>query len=611
MQHPLHFCSDVFTLNNLLRSLSRNKLRNKFIMSSELEHKRHTLAHLLAAAVLEHYPHAKVTLGPPIENGFYYDFDFSGGDAPGDDDLKSLQKTMKKQLSKWTGWADEEVSAERAREIFAGNEYKLELINEIAEKGEPITVYTCGGFTDLCRGGHALNPANDIPADSFKLDKIAGAYWRGDEKKPMLTRIYGLAFATKKELDVFLAQREEAKKRDHRKVAKEQDLLVFSDLVGAGMPLWTPKGNIMRNAVINYSRKLNEELGFGEVHTPNINKGELFKCSGHYDQYREDMLSVSSQYVKDEMFLKPMNCPQHTQIYASRPRSYRELPIRYADFANLYRDERPGELSGLTRLRSFAQDDGHIFCREQQVEEEISRVLEVIQKALTHYKIDYWMRLSLRDPDAKEKYLGDDAVWERSQAILQKLLTEKNIEHKAEEGEAAFYGPKIDIMAVDALGREWQISTVQLDFSMPERFDLNCINEQGEKERIVMIHRALIGSPDRFLGILIEHYGGAYPLWLSPVQVAVIPVSDAQVEYASEVVASLCDAALRVELDDSNESMGKKIRNAKQQKLPYFIVVGEKEVAAKTITLESRDTGSSETLSIEALLEKLTAERKL
>lgn len=577
-------------------------------MSEQLQNKRHTLAHLLAAAVIEHYPHAKLTLGPAIDNGFYYDIDFGGGEAISDDKLKDVQKSMKKLLNGWTEFSHREVSKEEASAFFAGNEYKLELIEEIAAKGETITLYTCGSFTDLCRGGHVEHPNKDIDASAFKLDKVAGAYWRGDEKNKMLTRIYGLAFDTPEELAAYETQLEEAKKRDHRKLGKELDLFTFSDLVGSGMPLWTPRGNIVRNGIINYSRELNDKLGFGEVHTPNVNKAELFKISGHYDQYKEDMLTVRSQYVEDEMFLKPMNCPQHTQIFASRPRSYRDLPIRYSDFANLYRDERPGELSGLTRLRAFAQDDGHIFCRENQIETEISNVLSAIEEALTTYGIHYWMRLSLRDPKNTEKYLGDGSTWDRSENILRKLLKEKNIENKEAEGEAAFYGPKIDIMAIDALGREWQISTIQLDFNMPNRFDLFCINEQGEKERIVMIHRALIGSPDRFLGVLIEHYGGNFPLWLSPEHVRIIPVADAHAEYARTVLATLKAAGIRVTLDDSNESMGKKIRNAKKDRLPYFIVIGDKEVTDGTVTLEKRGTEGGVVFTQSDLTVKLRTE---
>jgi threonyl-tRNA synthetase len=573
-----------------------------------LEHKRHTLAHLLAAAVLEHYPHAKPTLGPAIDTGFYYDIDFSGGESISDDNLKEVQKTMKKLLNKWDVFTHREVTKEEALAYFKDNIYKCELINEIADRNEPITLYTCGGFTDLCRGGHCEHPNKEIDTDAFVLDKIAGAYWRGDEKNTMLTRIYGLAFETRDDLDAHQTMIAEAKKRDHRKLGKEMDLFTFSDMVGSGMPLWTPRGNTIRNAIINYSRELNAKLGFGEVHTPNINKAELFKCSGHYDQYKDDMLSVRSQYVEDEMFLKPMNCPQHTQIYDARPRSYKDLPIRYADFANLYRDERPGELSGLTRLRAFAQDDGHIFCREQQVQDELIAVLGVIKEALTTYGVSYWIRLSLRDPENKDKYLGDDAAWERSENELKAVVEKAGVPFKPVTGEAAFYGPKLDIMAVDALGRQWQISTVQVDRVQPERFDLTCTNEKGEKERVVMIHRALIGSPDRFLGILIEHYSGNFPLWLSPVHLAIIPVAETHNAYAQTVATTLEKAGFKVTLDTTNESMGKKIRAAKTDKLPYFVVIGDKEVANNTLTLETRGVEGNQEITLEALIARLTQE---
>ena len=372
--------------------------------------------------------------------------------------------------------------------------------------------------------------------------------------------------------------------------------------------MFTPKGNIIREAIINYSRELNDELGFGEVHTPNINKGELFKISGHYDKYKEDMLSVHSQYVEDEMFLKPMNCPQHTQIYASEPRSYRDLPVRFSDFAVLYRDERPGELSGLTRLRSFSQDDGHIFCREDQIESELTAVLSAIKKALATYRIDYWVRLSLRDPAKKEKYIGEDAVWEKSESIMRTLLTEEHVPYKETLGEAAFYGPKMDIMAVDAIGREWQISTIQLDLNMPSRFGLEYTSEDGSKKTPVMIHRALIGSPDRFMGVLIEHYAGAFPLWLSPVQARVLPVSEKQVAYAQEVVAALKTANIRAESDDTNESLGKKIRASKMEKIPYLLVVGDAEIEAKTVAIDSRDAGKLEAMLLADFITKATEE---
>lgn len=571
-----------------------------------LAEKRHTLAHLLAASVRELYPGAKNAIGPAVDDGFYQDFDLPK--PVSENDLPAVEKLMRKKLKEWKSFERREVSAEEAKKEFAWNEYKCELIDEFAKDAKTLTFYTVGGFVDLCKGGHAENPAGDIAADSFILDRVAGAYWRGDEKNKMLTRIYGLAFDAKEELNAYLHRREEAKKRDHRKIAKEQGLLVFSDLVGSGMPLFTPKGNVIRSAIVNYSRELNAELGFGEVHSPNINKGELFKISGHYDKYKEDMLSVKSQYVDDEMFLKPMNCPQHTQIYASAPRSYRDLPVRYADFAVLYRDERPGELSGLTRLRAFSQDDGHIFCREDQIEEEVSNVLGAIDTALKTYGIAYWMRLSLRDPNKKEKYLGADEVWEKSEPILRALLRNKKITFKEALGEAAFYGPKIDIMAVDAIGREWQISTIQLDFNMPGRFKLAYADKDGSEKTPVMIHRALIGSPDRFMGILIEHYAGAFPLWMAPVQARVLPISEKHAAYAAEVSAALRAADIRAELDNSNETLGKKIRAGKQEKIPYLLVVGDQEAAAQTVTAESRDYGKLPNLSLPDLTVRLQKE---
>jgi threonyl-tRNA synthetase len=576
-------------------------------MDQKLHDKRHTLAHLLAAAIMKMYPDTKRTIGPAIDDGFYFDFEFSTPIS--EKDFPKIEKEMRKLLPSWKSFERSELNAEEAKKEYPGNEYKHELIDEFTKDGAKVSFYKSGAYWDLCKGGHVENPAAEIAADSWKLDRVAGAYWRGDEKNKMLTRIYALAFDTKEELEKYVAMREEAKKRDHRKIAREQGWLVFSDLVGSGMPLFTPKGNIIRAEIVKLSRELNDSLGFGEVRTPNINKAELFKISGHYDKYKEDMLSVKSQYVEDEMFLKPMNCPQHTQIYASAQRSYRDLPVRFSDFATLYRDERPGELSGLTRLRSFAQDDGHIFCREDQIESEISNVLEAIQKALGIYKIDYWMRLSLRDPNKKEKYLGSDDVWEKAQPIMRTLLEKKKIPFKAAEGEAAFYGPKIDIMAVDAIGREWQISTIQLDLNMPGRFGLVYNDTDGKEKAPVMIHRALIGSPDRFMGVLIEHYAGAFPLWLSPVQVKVLPVSEKHVEYASGIFKQLKESGIRVELDDANESLGKKIRNAKTEKVPYLMVVGDKEVESRTVTLENRKE-SEGAKSLDEVIARLKEEIK-
>lgn len=569
---------------------------------------RHTLAHLLAAAILEYWPDTKNTIGPAVDNGFYYDFEFSTPLT--DKDLKKVEQKMRELLKGWKSFTHEEVSAEAAREKFKDNPYKLELINEIVEKGEKITLYTSGDFTDLCRGGHVESPSKDIPSDSFMLDRIAGAYWRGDENNIMLTRVYGLAFESKEALDTYLTQREEAQKRDHKKLGKELGLFVFSELVGPGLPLYTSKGTAIRNEIVNFSRELQEEIGFEEVHTPNMNKAELFKISGHYEKYREDMFKVSSQYTEEEYFLKPMNCPQHTQLYAASPRSYRDLPIRIADFSTLYRDEKPGQLSGLTRLRAFSQDDGHIFCREDQIKDEFVAVLGAIKKALTIYGMEYKIRLSLWDPEKKEKYLGDQATWEKAQKLLEDILVGNNIQYEVGIGEAAIYGPKMDVITRDSIGREWQISTIQLDFIMPARFELEYTDHDGMKKTPVMIHRALIGSPERFMGILIEHYAGNFPLWLSPVQVKIIPIGEAHHDFAKQVTKRLKEEGVRVDLDDSKEGLGKKVRAAKVDRIPYWIVIGDKEVEAGKLSLESRDHGQLGQISVEEIISKFTQEIK-
>ena len=586
-------------------------------MTQTLEHKRHTLAHLLAAAVLQEYPHALITLGPAIDNGFYYDIDFSAGNAPGDDDLKKIQKSMKKMLGQWKSFDHKEVSANEAREVFKGNQFKLELVNEIEERGETITLYTAGAgtkaeFTDLCRGGHTENPAEEISADAFKLDKIAGAYWRGDEKNPMLTRIYGLAFDTKEELVAYEVQLAEAKKRDHRKLGKELGLFSFSELVGPGLPLWSPKGTILRHEIDAFITGLRKEKGYQMVTIPHIAKKALYEKSGHWQKYSEDLFKVRAKEGDDgdEYVLKPMNCPCHTQIFDSVPRSYKEMPQRFAETTMVYRAEQSGELSGLTRVLSITQDDAHVFCRESQLKKEIIAIWDIVDAFYGKFGFDLKVRLSFRDPENKEKYLGDDVVWEESQAMMTKIAEERGADYFIEEGEASFYAPKIDFMANDSIGRTHQVATIQLDRLLPERFDLSCVNESGEKERVVMIHAAIAGSLERFTAVLIEHLAGNFPLRFAPVQLAIIPVADVHNEYAQEVHKTLLEAGFRVELYDENESMGKKIRTAKKEKLPYFIVIGDKEVADNTVTLESRDSESNQTLSIDELLLKLSEESK-
>jgi len=579
-------------------------------MEQKLEYKRHTLAHLLAAAVKDKYPHAKLTLGPAIDTGFYYDVDFSGGDAPGEDDLKGLQKAMKKLMNKWTEFTHEEVSADKAREVFAGNEFKIELINEIESRGETITLYTCGGFTDLCRGGHTENPKEEISTDAFKLDRIAGAYWRGDEKNPMLTRIYGIAFDTAEELAEYEAQIVAAKERDHRKLGKELDLFTFSDLIGSGLPLFTPKGTMMRNLITDKISKIQTKYGYQNVTIPHITKSDLYKTSGHWDKFGDELFKVKGQ-SDTEFVMKPMNCPHHTQIFDSRPRSYKELPIRYSENTMVYRDEQQGELLGLSRVRSITQDDGHVFCTVDQIAQEIENIVSVIEEfyqSLGMYEEGkFWVSLSVRDMQTPEKWLGDTAVWDTAENILEEVAKKLALPYQRIEGEAAFYGPKLDFMFNDALGRKQQLATAQLDFIMPERFGLSYVDNTGAKQTPVMIHRAISGSLERFMAVMIEHFAGNFPLWLSPEQIRIIPVSDAQVEYATRVYTELKAIGLRATLDDGKDSMGKKIRHAKKEKLPYFVVLGDKEVADKKVTLEARD-GTSKEISLSSLANHLLTE---
>ncbi|MDZ7726363.1 MAG: threonine--tRNA ligase [Candidatus Campbellbacteria bacterium] len=569
----------------------------------KLEKIRHSFAHLLAAAVTQMYPRSLPATGPTTENGFFYDFAFESN-IPTEEELEKIENKMREILSSWEGFERIEVTPEEAREHFKDNKYKLELIDSFEDKGEKVSLYRSGSFIDLCRGGH-VDDINDLVPEAFKLHAISGAYWQSDENNDQLVRISGFAFEAKESLANYLEMREEAKKRDHRKLAKELDLLVFSELIGPGLPIFTPKGNIVRSKIVEFSRELNAKIGFQEVHTPNMNKAELFKISGHYQKYEEDMFKVSSHYTDEEYYLKPMNCPQHTQLYASKKRSYRDLPIRIADFSNLYRDEKPGELAGLTRLRFFSQDDGHVFCSEDQIEEEFNKILEVVQVALKIYGLDYHIRLSLRDPENKEKYLGDDSLWERSQSMLKDLLEQNGVDYVEAPGEAAFYGPKMDIMAHDALGREWQISTVQLDFSMPERFDLTYVDNNGDEKRPVLIHRAIIGSPDRFMGILLEHFAGKLPLWLSPVQISLVPVSEEQKDITHEIAEQIIKAGLRVDVLDENDSLGKRIRNAKMERVPYIGVIGDRESKNNSISIESRDSGKLGEIKVDELIDLL------
>lgn len=566
---------------------------------------RHTLAHLLAKASKEHYPGALLTLGPAIDNGFYYDIDF-GTEKISDEDLEKIEKTMKKNLSGWKEFTHKEVLESEAREYFAGNVYKLELIDEIIARGEKITLYTCGDFTDLCRGGHIENPAKEISIDSFKLDRVAGAYWRGDEKNKMLTRIYGLAFEDKEKLDAYVLQQEEAKKRDHRKIGKELKLFTISDLVGPGLPLLHPKGMIIRKEIEDYLWDLHKNKGYDRVWTPHIAKQSLYETSGHAAKFGNELFKVKGG--DEEFFMKPMNCPHHMQIFSDNQFSYRDMPVRYFEPATVYRYEKAGQLSGLTRVRAITQDDGHLFCRVSQIEEEVSTIVSIIKSFYTTMGMmnEYRVTLSVRGDD-KSKYLGDDEIWNKAEETLESSAKENGLNYKIARDEAAFYGPKLDFIFKDAIGREWQLATIQCDFNLPERFELKFINERGEEEKPVVIHRAISGSIERFMGVMIEHFAGAFPVWLSPIQVIVLPISKHQKKYADEIFKSLQKNNVRVEIDNSNESLGKRIRNAKMQKVPYLIVIGDKERDAGTITVEGR-TEKLEAISLEKFLEKLQSE---
>lgn len=578
---------------------------------TELDKKRHSLAHLLAAATLQLYPDTKITLGPAIDNGFYYDMEFAK--AISNSDLKNIQKVMKKTANSWSTFEAKKVSAQEAREFFKGNQYKLELIDEIESRDEDITLYTSGNFTDLCRGGHVEN-FSSINMDAFKLDRVAGAYWRGDEKNPMLTRIYGLAFDTKEELDAYFKQQEEAKKRDHRKIGKELGLFTFSELVGPGLPLFTPKGTKIRHLITEKINAIQEQFEYLHVSIPHITKSDLYKTSGHWDKYKDDLFHVKGK-SDAEFVMKPMNCPHHTQIYAAEPRSYRDLPLRYAETTMVYRDEQAGELMGLSRVRAITQDDGHIFCTPEQIKTEVTNIVTIIKEFYTAMDMwnegNYWVSLSVRDSKNLDKYIGDNDLWNKAESILEDIAKDNKLNYKRVEGEAAFYGPKLDFQFKDALGREWQLGTAQLDFVQPARFELSYTDHEGNKQVPVMIHRAIAGSLERFMSLAIEHFGGHFPLWLTPTQIAIIPVNpEVHSEYAEGIFQQLKDSGARVELwNDDRDNFGKKVRHAKQDKLPYFIIIGDEEINAHTITVESQND-QQKGVTIEAFIKSIKKDLK-
>ena len=588
-------------------------------MDIKLENLRHSTSHLMAAAVLELFPNAKPTLGPPTEDGFYYDFDEL---KISEDDLPKIEERMREIVKSWGMFEKLETSNSEAIEQYKNNPYKKELIEEHSKSGEKITLYKSGNFIDLCKGGHIENPQKELKY--FKLLSVAGAYWRGNEKNKMLTRIYGTAFFSQKELDEYLKNIEEAKKRDHRKLGKELDLFHIDERVGLGLPLWHPKGAILWREIEDFWYKEHLKNGYGLVRTPHIGNSELWKTSGHLNFYNSSMyppleagqaLEEKQQGkkvdVSEEYYLKPMNCPFHLQIYSATPKSYRDLPLRWAECGTVYRYEKKGELSGLIRVRGFTQDDAHIICRKDQVEEELERVIDFIiyiYKSFGFEMDKVQVFLSLRDPDNKTKYAGDDAGWDFTEKVLRKVANKCKLNFTEEKGEAAFYGPKLDFKIKDALGRLWQCSTLQFDFNLPAKFGIEYTNDRGEKETPYMLHRALFGSYERFIGLLIEHYAGNFPTWLTPVQVKVLPITDKQLEYAKGINEELKKQGIRTELDDKNETLGAKIRDAQKEKVVYMLIVGEREIKDGTVSERGRSGKDYGSMKLEEFIKNIKKE---
>lgn len=560
----------------------------------------HSSAHLMAAAVESLFPGTKFGIGPPIETGFYYDIDV-GDHALTGEDLKKIEERMVELSAKDVPYVREEKKWEEAVAYFREKKdpYKLELLAEL--KGQPITFYHSGDFTDLCYGPHLPSTG---PIKAIKLLNVAGAYWRGNEKNKMLQRIYGVTFPTKQELDQHLYRLEEAKRRDHRKLGQDLELFFFTPKVGGGLPLWLPKGTIIREELESFLKSEQKKRGYLPVMTPHIGNINLYKTSGHYPYYKESQFSPL-QVEEEEYLLKPMNCPHHFQIYASRPRSYRDLPIRLAEFGTCFRYEQSGELNGLIRVRSFTVDDSHMFVRQDQLKQELMGVIDLIQLVFNTLGFsDFRTRLSFRDPKNKDKYGGEDAMWIQAEKDIQEAADAMHLNYYMRIGEAAFYGPKIDFMVRDVLGRTWQLGTVQVDYVMPERFDLEYTGADGQKHRPVVIHRAPFGSMERFIGVMIEHFAAEFPLWLAPVQAVVLPITDQHVEYATQVFHQLKTAGIRVELDDRNEKVGYKIRDWELKKVPYMLVVGEKEQANNTVSVRQHKKGDLGAVGREAFLSK-------
>ena len=569
---------------------------------------RHSLSHLMSMAVQELYPKVGLGVGPAIENGFYQDYDLPKTITP--EILPKLEKRIREMIKENIEFKQHDMDFAEAYKFYEHDPYKTEFIDDLKKHGEKkVSFYKSGWFDNLCAGPH-VGSTKEIDPKAFKLTKIAGAYWRGDEKNKMLTRIYGLAFETKEALDAYTKQLEEAEKRDHKKLGKELGLFTVSNLVGKGLPMFLPKGNVIKTELENFIRREKEKLGYSFVTVPHIAKKELYIKSGHMGKY-DAMMPTMTDENGEEFVMKAMNCPHHFEIYNAEPHSYRDLPLRIAENTTVYRNEKSGELAGLLRVKNLTQDDTHHFIRPDQIESEIEMIFGLMQKVYGLFNFnDYKVEVSIRDPKNKEKYFGSDEVWEKAEKILINSAQKMGLKYSVEEGEAAFYGPKIDIKVKDSIGREWQLTTIQLDFNQPENFEMDYIGEDGKKHRVVVLHVAIFGSFERFIGVLIEHYAGAFPLWLAPVQVKVIPVRVNHNEYAKQIFELLKENNIRATLDDAEANLGGKVRDAKNNKIPYWIVIGDKEIEANKITLESRDAGQLGQISKEELVKKLLEEIK-
>ncbi len=570
-----------------------------------IQRMRHSAAHVMAEAVQEIFPDAKFAIGPAIEDGFYYDFDLPRALTP--EDLPEIERRMKRIVDGKYAFLRDRWPREKALEYFGkkGQNYKVEIIENLPD--EEVGIYQQGNFLDLCRGPHVENTGQIGP---FKLMRVAGAYWRGDEHRPMLQRIYGTAWFSQEELDQYLWRLEEAQKRDHRKLGRELKLFVLSDELPGGVPMFLPNGEMLRHLMEEYVRQTQERYGYQHVWTSHLGKVRLYKTSKHWYTYRENMFPVmkgeQEQSEDDGYILKPMNCPHHFTLYKSQMHSYRELPVRYAEFATLYRYEKAGTLTGLARVRSVTQDDAHVFLRPDQIQQEFDNAVNLSLEVFETYGLsDYYVRLSLRDPQKKEEYIGDDAVWIEAESALRNAVESKGLKYEEGIGEAAFYGPKVDFMVRDALGREWQCATVQLDFIQPENFELEYVGEDGLPHRPVIIHRAVTGSTERFMAMLIEHFAGAFPVWLSPVQAMIIPIADRHHEYADKVLETLKDAGIRAEIDKRGERMNAKIRDAQLQKVPYMLVVGDKEAASEAVSVRLRSNVDLKSMPLADFVERV------